>query len=86
MVIRDHSWAFLLLAGLLTSTSLYDFYVKQQGHVIFCILTCALSIIPCRIILNTSRFRYKTHSDIEHVELVITMVTNTFWSTSNEDE
>ncbi|KAF5345579.1 hypothetical protein D9756_011036 [Leucocoprinus leucothites] len=78
LVIRDNSLAFLLLAGLLTTTSQYDFYVKQQGHVVFCILTCVLSIIPCRMVLNTRSFKYETHSDIEHAQLSTVVATGIF--------
>ncbi|KAF5348115.1 hypothetical protein D9756_010766 [Leucocoprinus leucothites] len=77
LVIRDNSWAFLLLVGVLVSLIPYDVYVKNQGHIIFCIMTCLLSIIPCRLVLNIRCLKYETDSEVEQVDMSTIVTRNT---------
>ncbi|KAF9447267.1 hypothetical protein P691DRAFT_645240, partial [Macrolepiota fuliginosa MF-IS2] len=52
VVMRDNSWVFIVLAGIFISLLPYSLYVDQVAHIIFSLLTCIVSIMTCRLILN----------------------------------
>ncbi|KAF5348120.1 hypothetical protein D9756_010748 [Leucocoprinus leucothites] len=72
LVMRQNSWAFLVLSGALLSILPYSVSIRRVGLVISCTLTCTLSVLSCRLILNLRSF--KNAVDESHDVVLSTIV------------
>lgn len=74
LIMWDNSCVLLVLSGVLLSILPYDIYTQKAAHVAIVAMTCAVSIMSSRLILNVRSLK-SHHGDIEQRETLTILTT-----------